>query len=83
MSKRIKVYDKNGKYVDSFNANAISVPNPDYAKHLADPLNPAFHGAPETLQINGFQAIEILNSHGYYVRKQFSKSGKTLIRSIR
>lgn len=54
----VKVYDKFGKHVDSFQKD-IDIGN----------------------GIRHAHRIAQLNANDFYVRKQFSKSGKTLIRS--
>ena len=56
--RTVKVYDKTGTVVDSF--NKIVAKNVEY-KHCS--------------------RIRALNRVGYYVRSQFSHSGKTLMRS--
>lgn len=76
MAQMIKVYDQTGKYVDSFNLDNITVPQQTTSADGVV-LEPVYVRATKE------QAIAILNSRGFFVRKQFSKSGKTLMRAYR
>lgn len=59
----VKVYDANGKHVDSF---------------LKDVKKESFRSGSEPTHA---RKIKILSLKGFFVRRQFSKSGKTLVRS--
>lgn len=80
MSQRIKVYTADGKVVSSFplKDGKLTIPNPA----LRDPVLDSEQEVPKEITINKEQAIAMLNSGGYYIRSQFSKSGKTLLRSM-
>ena len=61
--RMMKVYNAEGKHVDSFALPTKSM---------------LWNGHPKLSTM-----IRTLNSHGLYVRRQFSRSGKTLIRSMK